>query len=97
MNQRAPKRLDRPHPTLPEVTATGFPGCVNLDISVLVIVKSCASELRMVQGETQRLNQMKISTGIGAQANDVARIRRNLRMDEDNRNHQRGREEKGVM
>lgn len=97
MNKRAAVRLDRPHTTLTEILATGFPRCVNLNVGILVIVQSCASQLRMVKRETQRFNQMKIGTGIGAQTNDVARIRRNLGMDEDNRKHQRGSDENGVM
>ena len=46
----------------------------------LVIIQARAFHFGRIQRETKRLDQVQIGTGIGAQADDIARIRRDFRL-----------------
>lgn len=47
------------------------------------VVEPCPSQSRLVQRETQRMNQMQVRPGIGAQTNHIAGVGRNLGLVED--------------
>lgn len=55
-----------------------------------VIIQPGATQLPIVELETQRLHQMQVNAGVGAEANNVAGIRRNLWLIEDDVEHVEG-------
>ena len=54
---------------------------------VFVIIESCAAQLSVVKFEAERANQMQLRSGVGAQTDDVAGIRRNLGLIKDDMEH----------
>ena len=54
---------------------------------VLVVVQARAAHVLVFHREAQRLNQMQGATGVGRQADDVARVGRNFGVDEDDVEH----------
>lgn len=48
------------------------------DPADLVIVQTSAAHFGVIEGEPQRADQVQGDTGIGCQSNDIARIGRNL-------------------
>ena len=57
-----------------------FPAGVDFHARVLVVVESRALEFRVFQRKTQRFDQMQLRARIGAQADHIARIRWNFRL-----------------
>ena len=49
-----------------------------LDGGELVIIQAGTAQALVVPGKAHRLNDMQTKTGIGAKANDVARVRRDF-------------------
>ncbi len=52
-----------------------------------VVIEAGATHGLQADVESERLHQVERAPGVGAQANDVARIRRNLGLDEDDVKH----------
>ena len=52
-----------------------------------MIVQSSTHQLFIIQGEPQWLHEVQRGTGIGAEADDVAGIRGNFRLIEDDMEH----------
>lgn len=44
-----------------------------------MVVESCTLHMLVFEREAERLDQMKLASRIGAEANDIARIGRDLR------------------
>ena len=63
--------------------AEGVQMGVHRDIGEFVIVEAGAAQARVVELEAQRFDEMQPRAGVGAQANDVARVGRDLRLEED--------------
>jgi hypothetical protein len=57
------------------------------DLRPLMVIQAGAAQLAVLQPETQGVNQMKLSPGIGAEADDVTGIGRNLRLEQGNMEH----------
>lgn len=55
-----------------------------------VIIQPGTTELPIVELETQRLHQMQVNAGVGTETDDVAGIRRNLWLIEDDVEHVEG-------
>jgi hypothetical protein len=55
--------------------------------SELVIIQPGAPQLLVFPREAHRLNEMQFRPGVGAQANDVARVGRDFRLVEDYGEH----------
>jgi len=72
------------------LTKTVYVG-VDLDICELAVVQASAPHLFVVQVEAQWLNQVQRASRIGTQANDVACIGWNLRLKQDNVQHEASR------
>src|SRR5450759_1675974 len=53
----------------------------------LVIIQPGAKQLFILQREAERFDQMQLATGIGAQADDIAGVRRNLRLVQNHAKH----------
>lgn len=53
------------------------------DAREFTVVEPRTSQSRLVQREAQRMNQMQVRAGIGAQTNHIAGVGRNLRLVED--------------
>ena len=64
---------------------------VSLERRILVIIKPGAAQPLVIQFEAQRLDQMQAATGIGAEPDNVAGIRRNFRLKKDYMKHARHR------
>lgn len=60
---------------------------MNLDIHPFAIIQARSAQTSLVEAEAQRLDQVQPDTGIGAQAHDVAGIRWNLGLEEDDIEH----------
>src|SRR5438105_6573897 len=63
---------------------------MSLHRSKLVVIEAGALELPVVQGEAERLDQVQPAAGVGGKADDVAGVRRNFGMDENDVEHQEG-------
>ena len=61
--------------------------CVALHVGVLVVIEPGALQLPIVHREAERLDEMQPRARIGGEADDVAGVRWNLRMDEDDLKH----------
>src|ERR1700754_5306392 len=66
---------------------TGVEAVVHRYAGELVVIQSGAAQAGVVQLETKRSHQVQSRAGIGAQANDIARIGRNLRSEQDDVGH----------
>jgi hypothetical protein len=73
-----------------EEASRRFPGGVQfleripeLDVDFLPVIEAGAFQRPVVDGESERLNKVKSGAGGKAKPPDVARVRRNLRLDED--------------
>ena len=55
---------------------------MDVDVGELVVIESGTAEEPVVEGEAQGLDQMECRADVGAQANDVARVGRNLGPDQ---------------
>ncbi|BAO59735.1 hypothetical protein PPC_0388 [Pseudomonas protegens Cab57] len=73
--------------------ATGKVGMA-LQGGVFVIVEAGAAQALVVHFETQRLDQMQVAAAVGAQPDNVAGIRRNFWLKEDDVKHARLRRER---
>jgi len=62
-----------------------------LERSVLVIIEAGTAQALIVQLEAQRFYQVQTAAGIGAEPDNVAGIRRNLRLKKDHVEHARHR------
>ncbi len=45
-----------------------------------VVIKAGALHFARIERKTQRLDQMQIGAGVGAEADDIARVRREFRL-----------------
>src|SRR5579863_2850484 len=61
--------------------------CVNPDFGEIVVVEAGAPQALVVQSESQRLDQVQRRAAVCAQANGVARIRGNLRLEQHDMKH----------
>ncbi len=61
-------------------------------VGVFVIVEPRAAQLLVRQVKAERPNQMQTCAGIGAQTNDIAGIRRNFRLDQNDVEHRLSRQ-----
>ena len=59
-------------------------------LRVLVVVETGALQLPVVHGEAERLHQVQARAGVGREPDHIARIGRDLRMHEDDVEHQCG-------
>ncbi len=57
------------------------------DAGEFVVIQPGAPQAAVIQRETQRLNQVKPHTGVGAQADDIAGVGGDLRLVEDDFQH----------
>ncbi len=64
---------------------------VSLERRVLVIIQPGAAQPLVIQLKAQRLDQVQAAAGIGAEPDNVAGIRRNLRLEKDYMEHARHR------
>ena len=55
-----------------------WPIGVAFDAGVFVVIQASASHLLVFHGKAQRFNQMEFATGVGGQANHIARVRWNF-------------------
>ena len=55
----------------------------------LVVIESGAAHPRVVDGETERVHEVQRGTDVGAHADHVAGVRRDLRLIEDDVEHRR--------
>ena len=60
---------------------------VSLERRVLMIIQPGAAQPFVVQLETQRFDQVQAATGVGAEPDNVAGIRRNFRLEKDYMKH----------
>lgn len=65
-----------------------FEAVILLHPGQLVIIEPGAARPRTVQLEAERMDQVQRSAGIGCQTNDVAGVRRDLRLKEDDVKHE---------
>ena len=65
----------------------GLPVGVALYAGVLVVVQTGAAHVAVFHRKAQRLNQVQLAARVGGQANDVACIRRNFRLNENDMKH----------
>ena len=63
---------------------------VTLDFGELVIIQAGAAQALVIPHKTERFNQMQAIAGVGTQADDVAGIRRNFRLVQNNIQHDSG-------
>src|SRR5207244_4789743 len=70
---------------------TGGPVTVREHARAFVVIEAGAPELAVVEPETERLDQMQLGTRVGRKPDHVARVRRYLRLNENNRYHRQGR------
>jgi hypothetical protein len=61
---------------------------MNFDVREIVIVEAGPPQALVIQAKSQRLDQMQSGAGVRAQANDVAGITRNLRLEQHDMNHE---------
>ena len=52
-----------------------------------VVVEAGAAHRLAVQAKSQRLHQVQLTTGVGREPNQVAGVRRNLRLEDDDVEH----------
>jgi len=57
--------------------------------SEFVIIQAGADELLVFQREAERPDQMQLAAGVGAQADDVAGIRRDFRLVQNHMEHEK--------
>lgn len=62
---------------------------VTLERGILVVVQPCPAQALVVQFEADRLDQVQVAAAVGAQADDVAGIRRNFWLKKDDVKHAR--------
>ena len=60
---------------------------VAVDVGEFVVIQPGPSQARVVQFEPQRTHQVQARAGIGAQADDIARVGRDLGLVEDDVQH----------
>jgi hypothetical protein len=70
---------------------------VKTHLRELVVVQTGAAQFRVVQREAQRLDQVQSAAGIGAEPDDIAGVRRNLRLVEDDLEHGRDRKRSAIF
>ena len=58
------------------------------EFGILVVIEACPSQFGVIDGEPQWLDQMQREPGIGGQTDDVAGVRWNLRLIQDDMQHQ---------
>ena len=63
------------------------PVCMPFELCVLVIIQPRAAHVFVVHGKAQRLNQMQHAACVGGQADHVAGIRWDFRLDQNNVKH----------
>ena len=68
----------------------GAPAGMHLHRHELVIVQPRTAHPGVIDGKAQRLDQVQRATGVGAQANDIARVGRNFWLDENDVKHGEG-------
>ncbi len=56
---------------------------MHLHAGELVVIEPGAPHAGIVEREAERFDQMQLGAGIGAQANDVAGVGRDFRLDQD--------------
>jgi len=49
-----------------------------------VIIEPASPQQLVVEGETQRFDEMQMASSVGAQTDDIAGVRSDLRMNQDN-------------
>lgn len=62
-----------------------------LERRILVVVQPGATQAFVIQFETQRLDQVQLAAGVGAQADDVAGIGWDFGLEQDDVEHGRAR------
>ena len=67
----------------------GRPVCVDGHVGQVAVVQSGTLELLVLEVEAERLDQVQAGAGIRREADDVAGVGRDLRMDEDDVEHGR--------
>jgi hypothetical protein len=60
---------------------------MSVQCGVLVVVEPGSAHVFVVKVKSQWLNQMQSATGIGRQANDIARVGWNFGLDQNNMKH----------
>lgn len=65
------------------VAAKTGPILVHFHRRIVVVIKSCTLHLGIVQRKSQGFDQMQLHAGIGAQADNIAGIRRDFWFDQD--------------
>lgn len=63
-----------------DVAQEGGQGFVLVDAGELGVIETGAPELSMIEREAQRVNEMQLCARVRAQANNVAGVRRDLRL-----------------
>lgn len=79
------------HPRLADARQATVEIGVAFERRVLVIIQARPSQTLVVEFETQRLDQMQAAASVGAEPDNVAGIRRNLRLEKDHMKHARHR------
>src|SRR6266480_706722 len=74
-----------------EVSATRVPVLVQFQFGNFMVVETGAPKLPVVDGETERLDQMQTCAGIRREPDHVAGVRRDLGLHEDDLKHRAGR------
>jgi hypothetical protein len=91
IEKRAPAACGQRVPTARVVgidcDAAGRPVAMDPKPRVLVIIETGALELTVAEPKTQRLDQMQLRARVRRQPDDVAGIRRDLGMNQDDREH----------
>ena len=54
---------------------------MHVEVHPLFVVEASAAQFFSIEIEAQRLDQVQVGAGVGAQPNDVAGVRRNLRFE----------------
>lgn len=62
----------------------GIPTFMQLNVAELVVVQPCTPHFCVVERKTKWLNKVKLGSSVRAKANDIARVRWDLRFYEHN-------------
>src|SRR5690606_35712758 len=80
-------RTERKDARTGENITTMPPAFVHADIGQVVVVEPCARKLAMFQRKAERLDQVQGRTSVGGEPDDVARIGRDFRLEQDDMEH----------
>jgi len=82
-----PTGLDNPEPLGPEARKARVQTGMLVDPRHLMVIEAGTSNVRRVQGKSERVHQMQLTTGIRRQTDDVAGIRWNFGFVQDDVEH----------